>query len=211
MESYGRFGKALGASGFFAEVIVAPGFDPQAVEIIRTLKTWGGRVRLIETGPIDRSKADHGECDVRCIVGGMLLQRRDLAGWDPERLSYPTRARPSPAQMEDLKLAWLVAKHAKSNAIVLTKNRKVLGVGAGQMNRVESGSIAVRHAGIEAKGACLASDAFFPFADNVENAAAAGVAALIQPGGSKKDDEVVAAADRHGLAMVFTGKRHFRH
>jgi phosphoribosylaminoimidazolecarboxamide formyltransferase/IMP cyclohydrolase len=211
MESYGRFGKALGASGFFAEVIVAPSFDPQAVEIIRTLKTWGSRVRLVQTGPIDRSKTDHVEYDARCVVGGMLLQRRDLVGWEPEQLTYPTKAKPSPAQLEDLKLAWLVAKHTKSNTIVLVKNKKVLGIGAGQMNRVESGQIAVKHAGNEAKGACEASDAFFPFADNVENAAAAGIAAIVQPGGSKKDDEVIAAADRYGIAMVFTGKRHFKH
>jgi len=211
MESYGRFGKALGASGFFAEVIVAPDYEPQAVEIIRTLKTWGGRVRLIQTGPIDRSKTDHVEYDVRCVVGGLLLQKRDLVGWDPEHLTYPTKVRPNAAQVEDLKLAWLVAKHTKSNTIVLTKNKKVLGVGAGQMNRVESGQIAVKHAGVEAKGACLASDAFFPFADNVENAAASGIAAIVQPGGSKKDDEVIAAAEKYGIAMVFTGKRHFKH
>jgi len=110
-----------------------------------------------------------------------------------------------------LRIAWLVAKHTKSNTIVLVKNRKVSGVGAGQMNRVESGLIAFKHAGDEAKGCAMASDAFFPFPDNVENAAKAGVAAIVQPGGSNKDDEVIAAADKHGIAMVFTGKRHFKH
>jgi len=211
MESYSRFGKVLGAGGFFAEVIIAPRFEPAAVELIRTLKAWGSRVRLIETGEIDRSKTARSEYDVRCVVGGILLQKRDLVGWEPEALTYPTKKRPSREQLEDLRIAWLVVKHTKSNAIVLVKGRKVVGVGAGQMNRVEAGRIAVRHAGEEAKGAVLASDAFFPFADNVENAAQAGIVAIVQPGGSKKDEEVIAAADAAGIAMVFTGKRHFKH
>ena len=211
MESYSRFGKALGAGGFFAEVIIAPGFDKDAVEIIRTLKSWGSRVRLVETGPIDKAKIDCGEYDVRCVIGGMLLQKRDLAGWEPDALVYPTKAKPKKEQLEDLRIAWLVAKHTKSNTIVLVKNRRVLGVGAGQMNRVESGLIAFKHAGEESKDCAMASDAFFPFPDNVENAAQAGVACIVQPGGSKKDDEVIAVADKHKIAMVFTGKRHFKH
>jgi phosphoribosylaminoimidazolecarboxamide formyltransferase/IMP cyclohydrolase len=211
MESYSRFGKALGAGGFFAEVILAPRFQEDAIEIIRTLKTWGSRVRLIETGRIDRAKVDVNEYDVRHIVGGMLLQQRDLVGWEPGVLTFPTKARPTAEQLEDLQVAWLVAKHTKSNTIVLAKNRKILGVGAGQMNRVESGLLAMKHAGDEAKGAVMASDAFFPFPDNVDNAAAAGIAAIVQPGGSKKDNDVIAAADQHGIAMVFTGKRHFKH
>ncbi len=211
MESYSRFGKALGAGGFFAEVIIAPEFDKDAVEIIRTLKAWGDRVRLMETGPIDRAKIDSSEFDVRCVIGGLLLQKRDLVGWEPDVLTYPTKAKPTKGQLEDLKVAWLVAKHTKSNTIVLVKNKKVLGVGAGQMNRVESGLIAFKHAGDESNGSAMASDAFFPFPDNVENAAKAGVTAIVQPGGSKKDDEVIAAADKHDIAMVFTGKRHFKH
>jgi len=211
MESYSLFGKARGASGFFAEVVVAPEFDEEAVEIIRTLKSWGSRVRLIETGPIDRAKIDSGEFDVRCIVGGLLLQKRDLAGWEPDVLTYPTKAKPTNSQLEDLRVAWLVAKHTKSNTIVLVKNERVLGVGAGQMNRVESGQLAIKHAGDEVKGCAMASDAFFPFPDNVENAGKAGVACIVQPGGSQKDDEVIACADKYGIAMVFTGKRHFKH
>jgi len=211
MESYSRFGKALGASGFFAEVIVAPSFDEEAIEIIRTLKTWGRRVRLVETGPINRAEIRTGEYDVRCIVGGLLLQKRDLVSWEPEALTYPTKARPTAEQLDDLRMAWIAAKHTKSNTIILAKHRKLLGVGAGQMNRVESGLIAMKHAGDETKGCVLASDAFFPFPDNVDNAAKAGIVAIVQPGGSKKDPDVIAAADRHGLAMIFTGKRHFRH
>jgi phosphoribosylaminoimidazolecarboxamide formyltransferase/IMP cyclohydrolase len=211
MESYGRFGKALGASGFFAEVIISPRFEEDAIEIIRTLKTWGSRVRLIETGPIDRTKIDTSEFDVRCIIGGLLLQKRDLVGWEPDVLAFPTQTKPTPEQLEDLRMAWLVAKHTKSNTIILARNKRILGVGAGQMNRVESGLLAMKQAGEETRGAVMASDAYFPFPDNVDNAAKAGIAAIVQPGGSKKDPEVIAAADAHGIAMVFTGKRHFKH
>jgi len=211
MESFARFGKAAGAAGFFAEVIIAPEFDPDAIEIIRTLKTWGQDVRLLATGPVDRNGIDHTEFDVRCIVGGLLLQKRDLIGWEPDLLTYPTTVKPTPQQLEDLRIAWLTAKHVKSNTITLVNGRKLVGVGAGQMNRVESGLIAFKHAGAAAKGAAMGSDAFFPFPDNVVNAAQAGVACVVQPGGSKKDDEVIAAADAAGIAMVFTGKRHFKH
>jgi phosphoribosylaminoimidazolecarboxamide formyltransferase/IMP cyclohydrolase len=211
MESYSRFGKVRGAGGFFAEVIIAPQFDKNEIEIIRTLKGWGSRASLLQTGPIDRSKIDSSEPDVRFIIGGLLLQKRDLVGWEPENLSFPTKARPTDKQLEDLRIGWLAAKHTKSNAIILAKNKKIIGVGAGQMNRLESGIIAVQKAGEEAKGSCLASDAFFPFPDNVDNAAKAGVAAIVQPGGSQKDDEVIAAADKYGIAIVFTGKRHFKH
>jgi len=211
MESYSKFGKAKGAAGFFAEVIVGPVFDDDAVQAIRTLKTWGNEVRLLATGRIDRTKVNSQEMDVRCVVGGLLVQKRDLVAWEPESQTYPTKARPTAAQLEDLKLAWITAKHVKSNTIVLAKDKKIIGVGAGQMNRVTSGMLAVKMAGDEAKGSAMASDAFFPFTDNVDNAAAAGIACIVQPGGSKKDDDVIAAADKYGIAMVFTGKRHFRH
>ncbi len=211
MESYSRFGKARGAGGFFAEVIIAPEFEGEALELIRTLKAWGSRVRLIQTGPVDKARVARDEYDVRCVVGGLLLQKRDLVGWEPDVLEYPTKKRPSTRQMDDLRVAWLAAKHTKSNTIVLAKNKRIIGVGAGQMNRVESGLIAFNHAGDEAKGSAMASDAFFPFPDNVDNAAKAGIAVIAQPGGSKKDEEVIAAADKHGIAMVFTGKRHFKH
>ncbi len=211
MESYSRFGKAQGASGFFAEVIIAPAFDEDAIDTVRTLKAWGQRVRLLETGPINSGGRDVGEYDIRCIVGGLLLQQRDLVGWEPELLSYPTKKRPTDRQMADLRLAWITAKHVKSNTITLVNGKKLVGVGAGQMNRVDSGLIAMQHAGALAEGAAMGSDAFFPFPDNVDNAAKAGIACIIQPGGSKKDDEVVRTADKHGIAMVFAGKRHFKH
>jgi phosphoribosylaminoimidazolecarboxamide formyltransferase / IMP cyclohydrolase len=211
MESYGRFGKAKGAAGFFAEVIIGPKFNADAVEVMRTLKEWGKRVRLLESGPIDRTRIDASEYDFRCIVGGMLLQKRDLVGWEADALTYPTKARPTKDQLEDLRIAWLIAKHVKSNTIVLVKNSRLVGVGAGQMNRVQSGMLAIKMAGDDAKGSAMASDAFFPFPDNVDQAAAAGIACVVQPGGSKKDDEVIACADKYGMAMVFTGKRHFKH
>jgi len=211
MESYDLFGKANGASGFFAEVIIAPEFDDDAVESMRTMKKWGQNVRLMQTGPVDRAKIDQAEYDVRCIVGGMLLQKRDLFAWEPDKLVYPTKAKPTPEQLEDLRIAWITAKHVKSNTITLINGRKIVGVGAGQMNRVESGLIAFKQAGDKVKGAAMGSDAFFPFPDNVVNAAKAGVACIVQPGGSVKDDEVIAAADKAGIAMVFTGKRHFKH
>jgi len=211
MESYSRFGKALGASGFFAEVIIAPDFDAEAIEIIRTLKSWGSRVRLIRTGPMDRTKVDVGEFDVRCLIGGMLVQKRDLVGWEPDQLTFPTKVKATAEQLEDLKIAWVAGKHTKSNTIVLVKNKKVIGVGAGQMNRIDSGLLAFKAAGEDSKGSVMASDAFFPFPDNIENAAKNGIAAIVQPGGSKKDPDVIAAADAAGIAMVFTGKRHFKH
>jgi phosphoribosylaminoimidazolecarboxamide formyltransferase/IMP cyclohydrolase len=211
MESYASFGKAAGAAGFFAEVIIAPEYDEDAVEAIRTLKDWGQRVRLMATGPIDRARIDCSEYDVRCIIGGLLLQKRDLVGWEPEVLTYPTKVKPTAEQLEDLRIAWITAKHVKSNTITLVNGRKLVGVGAGQMNRVESGLIAFKNAGKASKGAAMGSDAFFPFPDNVVNAAKAGVACIVQPGGSKKDDESIAVADEAGIAMVFTGKRHFKH
>ncbi|MHC4131408.1 MAG: bifunctional phosphoribosylaminoimidazolecarboxamide formyltransferase/IMP cyclohydrolase [Planctomycetota bacterium] len=211
MESYSRFGKSRGASGFFAEVIIAPEFETEAVELIRTLKSWGERIRLLETGSIDKKKSDSKEYDVRCLVGGLLFQKRDLVGWQPDKLTYPTKNKPSKELLEDLRIAWLTAKHTKSNTITLVKDKKLVGVGAGQMNRVESGLIAMKHAGDETEGCAMGSDAFFPFPDNVQNAAKAGIAAIVQPGGSNKDDEVIAAADKASIAMVFTGKRHFKH
>jgi phosphoribosylaminoimidazolecarboxamide formyltransferase/IMP cyclohydrolase len=165
----------------------------------------------MESGAIERAKIDCVEFDARCVVGGFLVQQRDLVAWEADALSYPTKERPTAEQLEDLRIGWIVAKHVKSNTIVLVKGRKVLGVGAGQMNRIESGLIAFKRAGDEAKGCAMASDAFFPFPDNVENAAKAGVAAIVQPGGSNKDDEVIACANEHGIAMAFTGKRHFKH
>ena len=211
-ESYSKWGKALGASGFFAEVIIAPSFDADAVELIRTRKRWGKEdVRLLETGPINRTLFDKNEYDVRCIVGGLLVQNRDLIGWEDDQIQCVTKRKPTDAELADLKLAWTVVKHVKSNTIVLAKDKAVVGVGAGQMNRVDSGMLAIRQAGEGSNGSAMASDAFFPFPDNVTQAAQAGIRAIVQPGGSKNDQLSVDECDKHGITMVFTGKRHFLH
>jgi phosphoribosylaminoimidazolecarboxamide formyltransferase / IMP cyclohydrolase len=206
------WGKALGGAGFFAEVIIAPSFDKAAVELIRTRKRWGREdVRLLETGAIARDKADKSEYDLRCIVGGVLLQERDLVGWEPGQLKVVSKREPTAEELADLQLAWIVCKHVKSNTIVLAKDKAVVGVGAGQMNRVDSGMLAIRQAKEQAGGSAMASDAFFPFPDNVTQAAKAGVKAIVQPGGSKQDQLSIDEADKNDMVMVFTGKRHFKH
>jgi len=211
-ECYQRWGKGLGASGFFAEVIIAPEFEAKAVEIIRTRKRWGREdARLLETGSLDKDKINKSELDLRCLVGGALLQERDLVGWEPHQIKTVTKRQPTGAELTDLQLAWTVVKHVKSNTIVLVKDRAVVGVGAGQMNRVDSGMLAIRQAKEEAQGSAMASDAFFPFPDNVTQAAKAGIAAIVQPGGSKQDQLSIDEADKNNMAMVFTGKRHFKH
>jgi phosphoribosylaminoimidazolecarboxamide formyltransferase/IMP cyclohydrolase len=143
----------------------------------------------------------------------VLLQERDLNGVDADfkDARVVTKRSPTPHEMADLRFAWLVCKHVKSNAIVLAKGAMVVGVGAGQMSRVDSVHMAVRKSGERCKDSVLASDAFFPFRDNVDDAARAGVTAVVQPGGSMRDADSIAACDEHGLAMVFTSVRHFRH
>ena len=211
-ECYQRWGKDLGAGGFFAEVIIAPEFESKAVEIIRTRKRLGREdARLLETGSLDKDKINKSELNLRCLVGGALLQDRDLVGWEPNQIKIVTKRQPTGAEMIDLQLAWTVVKHVKSNTIVLVKDRAVVGVGAGQMNRVDSGMLAIRQAKEQAKGSAMASDAFFPFPDNVAQAAKAGIAAIVQPGGSKQDQLSIDEADKNHMAMVFTGKRHFKH
>ena len=150
--------------------------------------------------------------DLRRVDGGLLVQNRDLRGADDfDNVKVVTKRQPTAAELADLRFAWLVCKHVKSNAIVLGKGDMVVGVGAGQMSRVDSVHLAVRKAGKRSKGSVMASDAFFPFRDNVDEAAKAGVTAIVQPGGSMRDADSIAACDEHGLAMVFTGVRHFRH
>jgi phosphoribosylaminoimidazolecarboxamide formyltransferase/IMP cyclohydrolase len=188
-------------SNTFTEILVAPGFTEEAREILSVRPN----VRVLVAGPLSRPA--HSS---KYVTGGVLLQASDAVEDDSE-YRVVTETHPSPQQMEDLIFAWRVARVVKSNAIVLAKDRATVGVGAGQMSRVDSSGIAVRKAGKRARGAAAASDAFFPFADGVEALADAGIEAVIQPGGSVRDDEVVEAANRQGLAMVFTGRRHFFH
>jgi phosphoribosylaminoimidazolecarboxamide formyltransferase/IMP cyclohydrolase len=192
----------------FIEAIVAPEFEPAGLEILTTKPKWKANVRLLQVGSLDTQPA---EWQFRAIEGGFLMQRGDNAP-DPEsEWQFVTDRKPTAAQLDELRFAWALVRHVKSNAIVLAKDRMLVGVGAGQMSRVDSTQIAIQKAGPRAAGSVLASDAFFPFADSIGLAAAAGIAAVIQPGGSKRDQDVIAACNSAGIPMVFTGRRHFRH
>ena len=191
----------------FVEVVIAPTVAAAAVEIARQKKN----VRLLSCG--ERSGAGRG-MEYKRVGGGLLLQDADEVCLDESALQVVTKAQPTPQQMADLHFAWKVAWFTKSNAIVYARDGQTIGVGAGQMSRVISAKIAGLKAaeeGLSVSGAVMASDAFFPFRDGIDAAAEAGISAVIQPGGSMRDDEVIGAADEHGLAMVFTGIRHFRH
>ncbi|MGI9123022.1 MAG: bifunctional phosphoribosylaminoimidazolecarboxamide formyltransferase/IMP cyclohydrolase [Rubrobacter sp.] len=188
-------------SKVFTEILVAPDFTDKAREILSSKPN----VRVLVAGPLVRPRLSS-----KHVTGGVLLQRSDAVEDDSEYRTV-TETQPSPQQMGDMIFAWRVARVVKSNAIVLAGDGATVGVGAGQMSRVDSSEIAVKKAGEKAQGTAAASDAFFPFADGVEALAEAGIAAVIQPGGSVRDDEVVEAANRHGVAMVFTGRRHFLH
>ena len=187
----------------FFEVVLAPSFDDAALEAFS--KRPKLRVLQPGRGPHDLS------LDVRALTGGFLVQTADRSGRDLGEARVVTAAVPDDSAWEDLRFAWIVVKHVRSNAIVLAEKQAAIGIGAGQMSRVEAVELAVRRAGERAQGSVLASDGFFPYPDNVEVAAAAGVRAIAQPGGSVKDSEAIAAADAAGIAMVFTGERHFRH
>ncbi len=188
-------------SEVFTEVLIAPGFDAEAREVFSAKPN----MILLEAGPLARP-----ELSAKYVTGGLLLQETDRIEDDSE-YEVVTAARPSPTELADLLFAWKVAKSVKSNAVVLAKGGATVGIGAGQMSRVEAAQLAAGKAGERARGAAAASDAFFPFADGVEALAETGVKAVIQPGGSKRDAEVVQAADRYGVAMVMTRRRHFLH
>jgi phosphoribosylaminoimidazolecarboxamide formyltransferase/IMP cyclohydrolase len=189
----------------FVECIVAPGFDDAAKTIFAAKKN----LRLLELPPggLETEK----ELQLKRILGGMLVQQPDLGELKDSDLRTVTKRVPTAEEMATMRFAWKVSKHVKSNAIVFAKDSATLGVGAGQMSRVDSVKIAVMKAQSPLTGSVVASDAFFPFPDGVEEAAKAGATAVIQPGGSMRDNDVIAAADRLNLAMVFTGMRHFLH
>ncbi len=197
----------------FVECIIAPGFSEAALHLLTTRPTWKKSVRLLKTGPLARSASKDSvkPIDWRRVDSGLLVQTKDIDSNDFDNMKVVTKRPPSNAEMDDLRFAWLVCKHVKSNAIVLAKDRMVLGVGAGQMSRVDSVHIAVRKAGDRSIGSVMASDAFFPFRDNIDEAAKAGIRSIIQPGGSMRDQDSIQACDEHGMAMIFTGIRHFRH
>lgn len=203
--------EAVRDSGSFVEAIVAPAIDDDALEVLRKA-VGGANLRVLALGAMPSAAADRPV--VRPVSGGFLVQDPDRPAPVPDLHVANARA-PDDAEVDALRFAWRVCKHVRSNAIVLATGdgscSSTVGVGAGQMSRVDAVEVAIKKAGERAKGAVLASDAFFPFADGVEAAAGAGVRAVIQPGGSKRDAEVIAAADEAGIAMVFTGQRHFRH
>ncbi len=191
-------------ASLFLEVVIAPGFEPGALDVLRARKN----LRLMETGAPPRPAAGW---DFRRVLGGLLVQERDRITETPASFTTVTRRAPTEAEMRSLLFAWRVCRHVKSNAIVYARETRTIGIGAGQMSRVDSARIGVMKASEDLAGSVMASDAFFPFRDGVDAAAGSGVAAVIQPGGSNRDGEVIAAADEHGMAMVFTGRRHFRH
>ncbi|MFV8783468.1 bifunctional phosphoribosylaminoimidazolecarboxamide formyltransferase/IMP cyclohydrolase [Microbulbifer sp. SA54] len=192
----------------FSEVIIAPKVSEGAAKAVSAKQN----VRLLECGEWGSERPV--AFDYKRVTGGLLIQEKDNGMVAKEDLNVVTKVQPSDEQLDELLFAWKVAKMVKSNAIIYAKDGRTIGVGAGQMSRVNSARIAAikaEHAGLEVKGAVMASDAFFPFRDGIDNAAKVGISAVIQPGGSMRDDEVIAAADEHGMAMVFTGMRHFRH
>jgi phosphoribosylaminoimidazolecarboxamide formyltransferase/IMP cyclohydrolase len=192
----------------FVEVIIAPSISDEAIEVVSSKKN----VRLLCCGEFPEIAST--DLDYKRVTGGLLVQDRDTALVTQDELKVVTKKAPTEEQMKDLLFAWRVAKFVKSNAIVYVNKQQTVGIGAGQMSRVVSSRIAgikAEDAGLTVPGAVMASDAFFPFRDGLDAAAEAGISAVIQPGGSMRDDEVIAAADEHGIAMVFTGMRHFRH
>jgi phosphoribosylaminoimidazolecarboxamide formyltransferase/IMP cyclohydrolase len=191
----------------FVELIIAPHIDADALEICARKEN----VRVLVTGSLESSGVHH---EYRSVNGGLLVQTRDEGAVAKDALKIVTKRQPTPAELDDLLFAWRVCKYVKSNAIIYAKDGATIGVGAGQMSRVVSSRIAAMKAkdeGLTVAGAVMASDAFFPFRDGLDVAAEFGIKAVIQPGGSMRDSEVIAAADEHGMAMVLTGMRHFRH
>jgi phosphoribosylaminoimidazolecarboxamide formyltransferase/IMP cyclohydrolase len=194
--------------GFF-EAIVAPGYTTEALEILRTKK--GFEIIEVEPNESDAAQIGLARFDFKRISGGMLIQTADSLEEDRNKLQVVTQRRPTLEELTDLLFAWRAVRHVKSNAIVLTKKHALVGMGAGQPSRVVSVEVALRKAGERAPLSVMASDAYFPFPDGIQIAAQAGVTAIIQPGGSIRDEMAIEVADRHHLAMVFTGRRHFRH
>lgn len=198
----------LANGDFFVEVIVAPDFEAGALGVLTTQPKWKKNVRLLQVGRLDTATQ---YVEYRSIVGGILVQQTDNQIDPKNDWKVVTETQPDEQMMRELEFGWAMVRHVKSNAITLSKDCALVGVGAGQMSRVDSVRIAIRKAGERVQGAVLASDAFFPFADSIDLIAKEGVAAVIQPGGSVRDQEVIDACNQHGIPMILTGRRHFRH
>jgi len=215
MSTYDRWGKNAGAGGFFVEVLIAPDVEVGAEEVIRMTKPWGSRLRLLTTGEMS-GPADTSKIDIKKVSGGFLFQDRDTIGLNEDQWKVVSKRQPTDQEMQDLRLAWLICKHTKSNAITICKDNMLIGNGAGQMSRVMSCRIATwlaKENGHEVKliGSVAASDAFFPFPDGPNILIEAGVTAIIQPGGSKRDEDTIVACNERDVAMIFTSTRHFKH
>ena len=196
----------------FVEAIIAPGFTDEAFQALTTRPKWKNNVRLLRVNDWPASSSSTvSSMDYRRVSGGLLVQTRDDIA-DPEsEWKVVTNRQPTDAELRDLQFAWRLCKHVKSNAIVFAKDGAITGTGAGQMSRLDSSQIAAQKSGDRCRGGVVASDAFFPFRDGIDQAAKAGILAAIQPGGSRNDPEVIAAANEHGMTMIFTGRRHFKH
>ena len=186
------------------EAVIAPGYQPEALERLSARKN----LRLLR---YEAAESSDSGWDYKRVEGGLLVQEVDRAPEDEEGWKVATDRSPAPEEWEALRFAWIVGKHIKSNAIVYTSSDRTVGIGVGQMSRVDSARLAISKALSPLEGCVMASDAFFPFRDGIDIAAEAGIRAVIQPGGSVRDAEVIQAANEHGMAMVLTGRRHFRH
>jgi phosphoribosylaminoimidazolecarboxamide formyltransferase / IMP cyclohydrolase len=195
----------------FTEVVIAPDYSPEALAILKEKKN----IRILKAPGITQgASAKKQMMSLRRVTGGILLQERDLGAVDIENAQVVTKREPTPDEIEALKFAWRIVKYVKSNAVIYATKDQLIGVGAGQMSRVDSSRLAIikaANAGLSTQGTVVASDAFFPFRDGIDEAAKAGATAVVQPGGSVRDQEVIDAANEHGMAMIFTGMRHFRH
>lgn len=193
--------------GLFVEAIVAPKFSAEALELLTTKPKWKANVRLMEAGEI----GPMAPWTFKTLEGGLLVQQADIEPDNEADWKVVTERQPTVKELDDMRFAWAMVRHVKSNAITICKDGMLLGAGAGQMSRVDSTEIAIQKAGERISGAALGSDAFFPFPDSIEAAAKAGLKAVIQPGGSKGDQGVIDACNQYGIAMIFTGRRHFKH
>ncbi len=218
MNTFPTWGKAAGAAFFKLDVWIAPEFDDDAVKLITTpteKRKWGASCRLLAVGAMN-TPPNENELDYKKITGGMLIQTRDLLGLNEDQWKVVTKRKPTEREMADLRFAWLVCKHTKSNAITICRDHMLLGGGAGQMSRVKSCDLAIQLArenghGDKLAGAVAAGDAFFPVPDGPQKLIDAGIAAIIHPGGGNRDADTVALCDAAGVAMIMTGTRHFKH
>jgi len=218
MHSFANWGKAAGAAFFKLDVWITLRFDEDAIKLITTptpKRKWGASCRLLEVGAMD-TPPDERDLDFKKIAAGMLVQQRDLIGLNEDQWKVVSKRAPTDTEMADLRFAWLVCKHTKSNAITICKDGQLLGNGAGQMSRVKSCDLAIQLArenghGDSLAGAVAAGDAFFPVQDGPQKLVDAGITAIIQPGGSNRDADSVAVCDEADVAMIMTGTRHFKH